>query len=232
MIKLPRNLKIVFLLMLFLISAGAVFAQQAVITELTGKVEVKAPRGNWLAARVNMTLASGTEISTGFKAQAVIKLDRATLYVKQLTRLSIEEIARQQTQIKTGLNIKAGTIEAKVDKDPEKKYSHDFKVRSPVATAAVRGTYIIFDGNELGVTEGAATLFNILGQPTTVFAGTSALTKNGTDLIPDKQLRGLRYRIKTRLTRFLGRTTLGSRVSSFLNDASIVVFYLDWGAVD
>ena len=207
---------IVFLMM----GAGVIFAQ-ATVTEIVGKVEVKPPRGAWGTAWVGMKVVPGSTIATGFSSKAVLNLDNSTLYVNQLTRLTLEEIARRQGVIKTDLYIRTGSLEANVK--PGTSYTHDFRVRSPVSTAAVRGTIIRYDGGRLLVKEGHATLFNIIGQPTTVFRGDSAMSKDGFDLLNGRLLLDLEY-----LIRLISRHSLVQRLTTtFISTVKdvIVIFY-------
>jgi hypothetical protein len=130
-----------------LLTAGGTAAAQAKLTDFVGKVEIKPPNGNWTPARKGMTIAAKSMVSTGFKSKVTLELDQSTLFVNQLTRLSIEEIARTQGVITTNINIRAGSLAADI-KTGGTDYKHDFKVKSPVSTAAVRGTRIVYDGYE------------------------------------------------------------------------------------
>jgi hypothetical protein len=208
-----------------LLTAGGTAAAQAKLTDFVGKVEIKPPNGNWTPARKGMTIAAKSMVSTGFKSKVTLELDQSTLFVNQLTRLSIEEIARTQGVITTNINIRAGSLAADI-KTGGTDYKHDFKVKSPVSTAAVRGTRIVYDGYELSVTEGTALLFNLLDQPMTVFKGEAALTGTGLNLVSSRLLRDFRFRIKPALKRALGSATVSS--SSYISDSTIVVFYTIW----
>ncbi|RPJ09600.1 MAG: hypothetical protein EHM28_01095 [Spirochaetaceae bacterium] len=211
----------------FMIFASMAWGQTAVFTEISGKVEIKAPGGGWVAARNGMSIAKGTIIATGFRSQATIKLPAATIYVKNMTRLTLEELVASQGEIKTGLYIRTGSMEAQVDKTPS---GQDFRVRSPVSTAAVRGTRIIYDGSRLKVLEGRATLFNIIGQPTNVMANNLAESRDGVDLITPRRFRLLNTRINPFISRIKigGKSVPSSTFNSFFKDPAIVVFELLW----
>ena len=62
--------------------------------------------------------------------------------------------------------------------------SADFEVRTPLSTAAVRGTQFEYDGWSLSVSEGVVEFANLLGQTRTVGAGEISVT-TGTDLPSD-----------------------------------------------
>jgi hypothetical protein len=233
--KYKSIILIITALLLIALGNGSLFAQ-ATLKEIAGKVEVKAPGAAWAAAWAGMWIGPGSMIATGFNSKATIDLDNSTLYVKQLTRLTIEEIARRQGVVYTNLKINTGSLEAEIKDVRDQGFSHDFKVRSPVSTAAVRGCIIKYNGNVLLVKEGKATLFNILGQPTTVFMGDSALTEDGLDLVTAKMLKELRHRVRILPLRFLLRGGgLGFDRSNgfyFFNNSTTVTFYFDWAAVN
>ncbi|MDR1174949.1 MAG: FecR family protein [Treponema sp.] len=139
----------------FLLLMGAVFAgaQTAVVRELSGTVEVKAPGDSeWKAAAIGQTLDKASLISTGFRSTALIGIGNSTITVRPLTRLSLEEIAVKQNEEQVTLNLRAGRVRAEVR--PPAGGKTDFTVRSPIATASVRGTVFEFDGRRLSVEEG------------------------------------------------------------------------------
>jgi hypothetical protein len=215
----------IFALAAALFLAGGVASAQAHLTDFVGKVEIKPPAGAWTPARKGMAIAAQSLVSTGFKSKATIELDHATLYVNQLTRLTLEEIARKQDVITTGITIRAGSLAADV-KTGASDYKHDFRVKSPVSTAAVRGTRILYDGAELDVNDGTAVLFNLLKQPMTVFKGEAALTGTGFNLFPSLRLRNLRFRVPLGLRRTLNLGSLDDRKSQ--SEDTIVIFYPVW----
>jgi hypothetical protein len=146
-------MKIAGIGILLLLCAGLLGAQAAYIREVSGAVEVKAPgSAEWKAAEAGQALEKESLISTGFKSTALIMIGNSAVTVRPLTRLSIEEIAASQTGEWVVLNLRVGRVRADV-KPPVGKTT-DFSVRSPVATASVRGTVFDFDGLEATVEEG------------------------------------------------------------------------------
>jgi hypothetical protein len=141
------------LLMLMLCTALGVFAQQGVIKELNGTVELK-PAGAsvFIAAKQGDTIARDTVVSTGFKSTAVITVGSATLTVRPLTRLSLAEITQAQGNELVNVNLQAGRVRAGVR--PPTGTRTEFTVRSPSATASVRGTEFEFDTMTLAVING------------------------------------------------------------------------------
>jgi hypothetical protein len=126
---------------------------QAIIREISGTVEVKAPdAAAWSPASRGQTLMRDTLISTGFKSSALIAIGNSTLSVQPLTRLSLEELTQTEGSEKVGLNLRTGRVRA--DVKPPVGGKTEFTVRSPSATASVRGTAFEFDGIDIRVDEG------------------------------------------------------------------------------
>ncbi|MDR2663345.1 MAG: FecR family protein [Treponema sp.] len=137
-----------------ILGAAALFGQEAVIREIAGTVELKAPgSAEWRPARQGQSITRNTLVSTGFKSIALIALGNSTLTVQPLTRLSLEELIRAEENEKVEINLRAGRIRADV-KPPVGGGTTGFTVRSPTATASVRGTVFEFNGIRLSVDEG------------------------------------------------------------------------------
>jgi hypothetical protein len=127
---------------------------RAVIEEVWGTVELKAPRSSvWEAALPGQEVTRETEISTGFKSSAVVRLGNSTLLVKPLTRLSLGAIQAAADTEQVDVQLRAGRIRANVN-PPAAGQGVNFTVRSPSATASVRGTVFEFDTQNLTVAEG------------------------------------------------------------------------------
>jgi hypothetical protein len=125
---------------------------KAVFAEVVGKVEFQKPGAAWQAAKAGDSVEKGTTVSTGFKSSATLKLADAALYLKPLTRLTLEELVKTSGGTQTNLYLLAGRVKADVPHEAGK--TNDFKVKSPTATASVRGTAFDFDGMNLLVTRG------------------------------------------------------------------------------
>ena len=143
----------IFLLCTAGIFSAAAATQTATVTEVAGKVECKLPGNDWKTAKVGDTVPAGSCISTGFKSTAIIKTESATLTVKPVTRLSLEELIKSEGTTKTQMFLMAGRVKAEVT--PKEGEKAEFKVKSPTATASVRGTGFEFDGQNLLVDHGA-----------------------------------------------------------------------------
>jgi hypothetical protein len=135
--------------------AAAAWAQTpgAVIRELRGTVETKDPGSSeWRPAALGQELEAETLLSTGFRSEAALDLGNSVLLVRPLTRLSLGEIAAAAGADRVEIQLRAGRIRA--DVRPPAGGNVEFTVRSPTATASVRGTSFEFDTVNLRVEEG------------------------------------------------------------------------------
>ena len=156
--------KPILILILFGLAAALLPAQtQAVIREARGKVELQtAAQQPWIPAKAGMRVSLGSTISTGFNSLAVLDLGGSVVQVNPLTRMRLNELVQKEGTIQTDLFLRVGKVKAEV-KSAE-GLALDFKVKSPVSTAAVRGTGFDYDGYELYVYEGVVTVTNLIGQ--------------------------------------------------------------------
>jgi hypothetical protein len=155
-----------------LVAAGVSgFAQtEAVVQAVSGRVEVMQPGRAWVAAVPGMKLSLGASVSTSFQSEATLALGASLLQVRPLTRMRLDQLARQGNTVSTELSLRVGRVRAEV-KGAE-GLLQDFKVRSPISTAAVRGTTFDYDGVNTDVEDGVVNLSNNQsGQGTSVGAG-------------------------------------------------------------
>ena len=163
------------LLVLLLSAASLAGAEtQAQVKSFTGKVEILTAKQAWAPVRVGTSLDLGTTISTGFNSTAVLELGPSVLQVKPLTRLRIDELVAREGTVKTELFLQVGKVRAEVK--TAAGLTQDFKVKSPVSTAAVRGTGFEYDGYELYVFEGTVTYSNLTGESRSYSSGENGST--------------------------------------------------------
>lgn len=153
----------------FLVLASPVLAQSATISQLRGKVEIKLPGKNWTIPSENQEIPTGTLVSTGINSSARLQIGGSSMVLQPLTRLSLEEIRVQASQESTRINLNTGRVSAQVRSTAGREVS--FEVRSPVATASVRGTDFDFDGARLQVSQGSVVVINRSSQRVMVGAG-------------------------------------------------------------
>lgn len=159
--------------------SAPVFAQTAVIREVSGTVEVKRSAGaGWTRAAAGMRLERNMVISTGFKSTALISLGNSSVTVRPLTRMSIEDLTAARGSENAALFLQAGRIRAKVN-PPVEGGKADFRVRSPTATASVRGTEFDMDVSNVKMYSGAVVFAGSDGVPAIVGAGQSGYAGPG-----------------------------------------------------
>ncbi len=155
---------------LFVLCVSLLTAFDAKVTAVKGKVEVKQSGGAWRPAKQGLAIKKGTVISTGFKSELTLKIDGSVIVVKPLTRLKVEDIAKKGEAVSSEVFVNVGSISANVKPKSTKRVQ--FKVKTPVATASVRGTsgIICADGQLIGFT-GTWAYTNNLGQKAAVKSG-------------------------------------------------------------
>ncbi len=146
--------KLTLAVLFSLLTFAGLNALEAKVVSVTGKVEQQ--RGSsWIAVKQGDTLQKGAVISTGFNSSAVLSVSDSTITVGALTRMTIEQLASNAYKDDTQVFIDSGKISADVKHTEDRR--SDFKVRSPVATASVRGTQIGMDaGGAFFVSDGMA----------------------------------------------------------------------------
>jgi hypothetical protein len=169
--------RIVFItaILVLLTAALPLFAQNSASVErVRGKVEMQLPGRPWQAVAAGDQLPLGATISTGFRSEALLQIGSATLEVKALTRMRLDELVEREGLVETELFLRVGRVRAEVR--PREGLQQEFRLKSPVSTAAVRGTSFDFDGVNLQVLTGLVNLANNYGQSGQVGAGEGSST--------------------------------------------------------
>ncbi len=213
--------KILVITVLFTVLAFPLLAQNAVIKEVSGKVEVRPPGAAWKTAEVGMQVLGGTYISTGFGAKAVLNIGESVLQVKQLTRMQIENIIEQEGTLNTNLYLRVGKVRAEV-KSTE-GLSNNFKLRSPVSTAAVRGTTFEYDGLALWVENGTVVLSNLLGQERAYSGGEEGQTGAYTPPPDPEEIKEILYEVVSNTQEEGGLVVLPD-----IEENALVIITLQW----
>ena len=180
----------IVLLLLVAVLASPLFAADAVVREVSGKVEYRTGSGAWQAATIGQQLNLNATISTGFGASAVIRIGEtangSVLEVSQLTRLTLEELVEREGTLSTNVFVPVGRVRATVNTAEGR--SADFRVRGPLSTAAVRGTGFETNGWQLSVTEGVVAFANALGEGRNISPGQISVTTGGAPTDPADEL--------------------------------------------
>lgn len=151
-----KNYVLLLVVVFFAVVAGA---QEASILSLSGSVEIKKPDGVWQAARTGQNVSSESMIATGFASSAVLSVGGMDITLSPLTRMSIDNIAEEKDAVNTNLSLKTGRLRASSSSGARKpRRAIDFKISTPVATAAVRGTDFYISTNKLETLEGLVQL--------------------------------------------------------------------------
>jgi hypothetical protein len=160
------------------------FAENGVITELSGAVELKpAGAADYVPAQKGDEVGPDTVVCTGFKSMAVITVGNSTIVARPLTRLSLTEIARVQETETVNVNLQAGRV--RVDVKPPAGQRANFTVSSPTATASVRGTSFDLDTRNLSVREGTVVYRGTSGAGLPVRAGGISQVDGSTGTVAD-----------------------------------------------
>ncbi|MDR0303132.1 MAG: FecR family protein [Treponema sp.] len=152
-----------------------VFAQNAVIEEAVGTVEIKNSNENaFKKANNGDKIFQDTVISTSFKSFAIVKIGSTTLTIRPLTLLTLTEIQHLAETETLNVNLQTGRI--RVDVKPPAGLKAATTVRGPTSTASVRGTSFEFDTSNLYVSEGSVNFGGSKGQHILVARGGSSRT--------------------------------------------------------
>ncbi len=171
--------KTVFCLILCVqvLCSAAVFAQTAVIKELSGTVELKqAGQTAFVPAKIGDEVAQSTIVSTGFKSTALIEAGSSVITVRPLTRLSLAEISSASGTETINVSLQTGRV--RVDVNPPLGTRTTMSVRGPNATASVRGTSFEFDTRNLTVESGVVAFQGSKGGVMLVGAGSTSTISN------------------------------------------------------
>ncbi|MCL2067726.1 MAG: FecR family protein [Treponema sp.] len=161
-----------FFLVIFMGVVIFAFAQNGVIQELTGEVELKhAGATVFVPAFAGDIVALNTIVSTGFRSTAIVAVGSSTIVVRPLTRLSLAEISAGSGTENINLNLQAGRV--RVEVRPPAGTRTSFNVQSPSATASVRGTTFDSDTNNVDVIDGDVLFGNRQGPGVLISKGGS-----------------------------------------------------------
>lgn len=136
---MKTTFKRIFLCFTLILFVSICFAQSRNIQVISvvGKVE-KQQDGLWVPISAGEVLSKGTLISTGFRSSATLKFEGSVISVSALSRLTISELLENENSRDTAVFLDAGKITADIKTSDNKRVN--FTVRTPIATASVKGT--------------------------------------------------------------------------------------------
>jgi len=167
------------LVFILLITGMCVFAQNGIIKEMSGTVELKNPGApDFMSAKAGDKVSQQTVVSTGFKSTALIELGGAVLTVRPLTRLTLTEISASMNSETLNVSLQTGRV--RVDINPPAGGKASMSVKGPTVTASVRGTSFDFDTHNIYVNHGKVSFHGNRGAGVLVSAGfTSQVNDDG-----------------------------------------------------
>ena len=135
-------MKRIILAIFLLVGSVTLFAatgaqDKAEVISFTGKAEYQTAEG-WIPVTVGAQLEQGTVISTGFKSSVVLSIGDSRFTVAALSRISIDKLVEDDSSYDTEMKLSTGKLQMDVKAKPGKTTA--FTVKSPTATASVRGT--------------------------------------------------------------------------------------------
>lgn len=166
-----------------LIAAAVVVAVPAEVRvqHADGIVQYRLPSGSqWQALAPGVELPEGTTIISGADGSAVLTSGNSTIEVDALSRIILNEVTIRAGQETTDVEMRFGRLRSRVRRSQNR--GTDFRVSTPVSTAAVRGTDFVYDGRELSVIEGDVAFINLTGQRHSVRAGQTSRTWRHLDI--------------------------------------------------
>ena len=126
---------------------AALFAADATVTFVSGKVEVQRG-GKWVALQKGDSVTKSETISTGFQSEAKIKMMDSVMYLGPVTRVTLEELSTTGQQDNVNVYLKTGSARSQVRHVDNKRVN--YQVHTAVAVASCRGTdWIIDDSNNI-----------------------------------------------------------------------------------
>lgn len=120
-----------------------VFAIEAKVVSVTGKVQ-KQRGAAWVDLKPGDVISKGELIQTGFKSEAVLSLtsanQKSTINIAPLSRVTIEQLSETNTEDTASVAVTSGSVKSDIQRTKDNRVN--YSVRSPVATASVRGTIV------------------------------------------------------------------------------------------
>ncbi|UTC63502.1 FecR domain-containing protein [Treponema sp. OMZ 787] len=215
-------MKKIFIIISLICLSLSLTAMNGEVIAVKGKAEIK-KGGHWLPAKAGNKIEAGSMISTGFKSELTLKIDGSVITVRPMTRLTIEEITQKNEAVSSEVYLNVGSVKADIKPASTKKV--EFKVKTPVATASVRGTSgeIGSDGLLIG-TSGSWSYVNNNGIETRVNIGDSVIINDSGMVTPAQNIKAnevLPQTVKTLAEAEANSPTITSQTLAFEDVASV-----------
>ena len=140
-----KSARISSLLAGILFIAAPSFSQNALITSVAGSVEARLSKdAQWQTASKGAQLSEGAAVRTGDDGRAILLFKNGTrIWIKEKSTLDLSEQKDRSHQIL----LRGGSIKARV---PHLKFKERFRLRTPAAVVAVRGTVLVLETDSSG----------------------------------------------------------------------------------
>lgn len=173
---------LIAIISLALVGSACLFALDGTVVKVNGKVEMQTGGDSWVVLKVGDSVPEGAVVSTGFKAQADIRLGGSLVTVYQLSRVTLLELVEGEDKVTTDIYLDAGSLAA--DVKPLNNKANGFQVQTSVVTSSVRGTQFVMNarpGTEavLDVIQGKVDLQMPTGEKRTGTAGHKIVMADG-----------------------------------------------------
>lgn len=153
-------MKKIFIALIIAVFTMSVYGLEAKVVSVEGKAQVQRTNG-WVDLKPGMRLAKGDLVQTGYKSQVLVTLtgsnENSKLTIGPLSRLTIEQLTETSAGDKTSVHLATGSVKSEIKKTQDRRAG--YTVRSPVATASVRGTTVLvkcgFDSTDVVTIEGS-----------------------------------------------------------------------------
>lgn len=142
-----KSIRILVLQLSFWIIPCALWAQGIIVSGIKGTVEYRlTTSAPWQPAMVGVHIPQSGAIRTSDKSRALLIFPNGSkIWLKPNTNLEI----KQHAELTSELSLLSGSIKTRV---PHIKRKEIFKIKTPTALAAVRGTEFVMDADEQGET--------------------------------------------------------------------------------
>lgn len=119
--------------------ASSVSRSIARVVASRGDVSISRNGGSFVDMTAGTELHEGDDVSTGPDSEVTVTFaDGSTMLLEPNTQISVASLYAQRNSIRVRMNLKLGAIAAKVNKS--QTAVSDYSVKTPTATASVRGT--------------------------------------------------------------------------------------------
>lgn len=150
---------VIYFFAIFLFSQN-LFADSAVVTFARGKVEIDRGDG-WQTLRAGDEVFQSDILSTGFKSELRMNYNGSIISMAALTRITFEKLTTEGNKDIVDMYIDSGMIRAKVSK--VNREPPDFKARTAVSVASVRGTdFIVIASGKVSCNNGKVAVTSLV----------------------------------------------------------------------